>query len=115
MFCKKCGKEIDDQAVICIGCGCAVEEQPKKTKADESKTGMGILFGFLSVIGLIIGLCLYKPKTVERKTFLSAWGITTLCIICVAVGIFVLILVIYLVYGSVLMGLLGLLFIGLLS
>lgn len=23
-FCSKCGKEIDDQAVVCIGCGCEV-------------------------------------------------------------------------------------------
>ena len=23
MFCKNCGKEIDDKAVICIYCGCA--------------------------------------------------------------------------------------------
>lgn len=24
MYCQNCGKEIDDKAVICIGCGCAV-------------------------------------------------------------------------------------------
>ena len=26
MFCKKCGKEINDEAVVCIGCGYAVNE-----------------------------------------------------------------------------------------
>ena len=26
MFCNKCGKEINDDAVVCIGCGCAVNE-----------------------------------------------------------------------------------------
>lgn|SRR5574344_171958 len=25
MFCSKCGKEINDEAVICIHCGCAVD------------------------------------------------------------------------------------------
>jgi len=30
MFCKKCGKEINDEAVVCVGCGCAVNE----TKSD---------------------------------------------------------------------------------
>lgn len=24
MYCKKCGKEIDDEAVICVHCGCQV-------------------------------------------------------------------------------------------
>ena len=25
-FCRKCGKEIDDDAVICVHCGCATEK-----------------------------------------------------------------------------------------
>ncbi|MBO4954627.1 MAG: zinc-ribbon domain-containing protein [Clostridia bacterium] len=28
MFCQKCGNQIQDEAVVCIHCGCAVE--PKK-------------------------------------------------------------------------------------
>ncbi len=28
-FCAKCGKEIMDEAVICPGCGCAVEKEVK--------------------------------------------------------------------------------------
>ena len=27
MFCTKCGKEIMDEAVICVGCGCPVDHQ----------------------------------------------------------------------------------------
>lgn len=27
MFCQHCGKEINDEAVICIHCGCAVKKQ----------------------------------------------------------------------------------------
>lgn len=26
MFCQKCGKEINDEAVVCIHCGCAVQK-----------------------------------------------------------------------------------------
>lgn len=29
-FCSKCGKEIDDEAVICVGCGC--ETAPKSCR-----------------------------------------------------------------------------------
>ncbi|MBR3790704.1 MAG: zinc-ribbon domain-containing protein, partial [Clostridia bacterium] len=25
MFCKKCGKEINDEAVVCVHCGCRVK------------------------------------------------------------------------------------------
>ena len=97
MYCRKCGKEIDDEAVVCIGCGCAVEETKKDTEQDTSKTGMGILMGWLlGLIGLIIGLCLYKPDTVARKTFLKAWGITFgIC--------FVLNIIISVIWGNILM------------
>lgn len=77
MFCRKCGEEISDEAVICPKCGCEVEGKTVKQEPDEEKTGVGILLGlFLGIIGLIIGLCLYKEGTIARKSFLKAWGIT---------------------------------------
>ena len=42
----------------------------------ERKTGIGVLCGFIGLIGLIVGLCSYKEETVERKSFLKGWGIT---------------------------------------
>ena len=101
MFCRKCGKEIDDEAVVCIGCGCSVEEKPKNTEDNENQTTIGILMGlFLGLIGLIIGLCLYKSDTIARKTFMKAWGITFG--ICAAVSI-----IIYVVYFAIVLGLMG--------
>ena len=32
MFCTKCGKELADDAVICTGCGCLANPEPKKEK-----------------------------------------------------------------------------------
>ena len=34
MFCSKCGKEINDEAVVCVHCGCATAkyEEGKKEK-----------------------------------------------------------------------------------
>ena len=29
MFCQNCGKEIDDNAVICVHCGCEVKQGNK--------------------------------------------------------------------------------------
>ena len=78
MFCPKCGKEINNDAVVCVNCGCSVKKEPEKSQEyDEPKTGIGVLLGlFLGVIGLIIGICIYPEGTVARKTFIKAWGIT---------------------------------------
>ena len=52
----------------------------------ESKKGRGLLLGFfLGIIGLVIGLCLYKEGTEERKTFMNGWVISFIVYICVSV------------------------------
>ena len=70
MFCKQCGKEIHDQAVVCVHCGCAVDgaqipqrnqhaQSPDHTKLMEiQKDAQSIfLFGILSlVLSMGIGL-----------------------------------------------------------
>lgn len=35
MFCSKCGKEINDEAVVCIHCGCAVKNNSDITTNEE--------------------------------------------------------------------------------
>ncbi len=34
-FCSKCGKELHDEAVICVGCGCPIETVPKTAKNED--------------------------------------------------------------------------------
>lgn len=88
MYCPKCGKEIVDDAVVCVHCGRAVSNnnQTHNPEHDNSKTGLGVVMGlFLGLIGLVIGLCLYPENTIARKTFMKAWLITFL--VCVGVSI----------------------------
>ncbi len=35
MFCSKCGKEINDEAVVCIHCGCATANMQKEENKKE--------------------------------------------------------------------------------
>jgi len=35
MFCTKCGKEIDDQAVICVHCGVATANMQKQQQQNQ--------------------------------------------------------------------------------
>ena len=39
MYCVKCGKEISDQAIVCVHCGCAVNNsaKPKETQNCDSE------------------------------------------------------------------------------
>lgn len=38
MYCSKCGKEIDDAAVICPSCGCATANFNAASKSERPKT-----------------------------------------------------------------------------
>ncbi len=48
MFCKHCGKEINDNAVVCVHCGCAVSEQYNKIARTPMRTAGLCFCRFLS-------------------------------------------------------------------
>lgn len=51
MFCEKCGKEIDDEAVICVHCGCATVNY-RNTMDAKSRAVYIILAVFLGGFGI---------------------------------------------------------------
>ena len=65
MFCKTCGKEINDNAVICPHCGCATSEQT--TAASEINTEKK--FNGLALAGFIVSLA---------SLLINLWGIVGL-------------------------------------
>ena len=97
MFCKYCGKEINDDADICIHCGRSTDRHrqenfniQKSYEIEEPKTGIGVLLGlFLGLIGLIIGLLLYPSGTLRRETFIRGWVGAFICSIVIGVIIYV--------------------------
>ncbi|MBP3291914.1 MAG: zinc ribbon domain-containing protein [Clostridia bacterium] len=60
-YCSKCGKEINEEAVVCIHCGCRVESAPYQEE-DKKSPGFGVLGFFFPLIGLIL-YCVWKDKT----------------------------------------------------
>ena len=57
MFCSKCGKEINDDAVVCIHCGCSVNNKTSlPVTGDAPNTGWAILGFFIPLAGLILYL-----------------------------------------------------------
>lgn len=66
MFCQKCGKEIPDQAVLCVHCGTTVEgvkAVPAKPKSSKAKNGCLGCLGLI-VIFMVIG---YIGKSISEK------------------------------------------------
>lgn len=99
MFCPRCGKEVEDDAEICIHCGRSLSGKSQTdAKYNESKTGIGVVLAlFLGLIGLIIGVCIYPEGTIARKTFIKSWLITYFVSIGVAVLLFA---ILFVVVGS---------------
>ncbi len=58
MYCKNCGQQLDDRAVVCPHCGVATGNgQIKTTAADDRPSGgFAVLCFFFPVVGLILYL-----------------------------------------------------------
>ena len=62
-FCKYCGAQIDDNAVVCTSCGSAQNTTP--AVVDNGGFGWGVLGCCIPIVGLILFLVWKdtKPKT----------------------------------------------------
>lgn len=60
MYCKTCGNEINDQAVVCPKCGCPVKDVASvenQTQNEKKKANLFCIIGFvLSLVSLLIAL-----------------------------------------------------------
>lgn len=73
-FCSKCGKEILEEAVICPGCGCAVEKEAKAKEVSYDDCIKGaITTNIISVIIIVLGIVCWL--------FVSMWIGAFLCLI----------------------------------
>ena len=56
MFCKTCGKEINDNAVICPSCGCAVQPVEQKVEQNKKPNILCIVGFVLSIVSVFLAL-----------------------------------------------------------
>ncbi len=63
-YCPHCGKEVNDEAVVCIHCGCSIKQDLNQAPAvqDASSFGFGVLGFCIPIVGLILYL-IWKDKT----------------------------------------------------
>ncbi len=83
MFCENCGKEINNGAIVCPGCGCAIGSSPAASVVVEDKVNVGlcVLSAFIPLFGIIYWALKYK----ETPRCAKACGITA--IVAWAVGV----------------------------
>ena len=80
-YCNNCGKEVDDNAVICPSCGCAVAS--KNVEVDKPSTGLNILSFLIPLVGLILYLSWQNSTPIKAKA-VGKWALIGFC---VAVGL----------------------------
>lgn len=98
-FCSKCGKELVDEAVVCVNCGCSVADPATPAApavADAPNIGFAILGFFIPLVGLI--LYLINKDTAPKKAKSAGKGALIGFIVSTVLGI---------VYGAILGSLLG--------
>ena len=81
MYCKNCGKEIDEKAVIYPHCGVAQKDNLTATLdgiQDNGSLGWGVLGCCLPLVGLILYLVW---KDTKPKTALMAGKGALLCVV----------------------------------
>ena len=72
-YCKNCGKEIDDKAVVCPACG--VSQQDKPTVVDSGNIGWAVLGCCIPLVGLILFLVWGRIRSPipQRKRASARW------------------------------------------
>lgn len=84
-YCNHCGAELEDEAVVCVKCGCSVSGSKPKEDPNESTVGYAILGFFVPLAGLI--LFLLWNETYPRRAKSAGKGALISTIISVITGI----------------------------
>ena len=96
-LCSKCGKEIHDNAVVCVHCGCSVGQSYEE---DAPSTGFAVLGFFIPIVGLI--LYLVNNDKLPQKAKSAGKG--ALIGFCTSIGLSILT---YVIYGALIGSMLG--------
>lgn len=87
-YCKNCGEQIDDNAVICPKCGVSQQNAPE----DNGGIGWGILGCCIPIVGLVLFLVWKdtKPKTAKAAgigALVSVGILVVYYILIIALGV----------------------------
>lgn len=61
-YCRHCGAEVDEKAVICPHCGVQQQQQSLSAETDTGGFGWGVLGFFVPIAGLVLYLMWKQEK-----------------------------------------------------
>lgn len=84
VYCKNCGAEIDEKAVICPHCGV----QQQRVNEDDGSIGYGVLGFCIPLVGFILFVLWYdnKPKTAKYAAIGALIWVTLWTLFCIFIG-----------------------------
>ena len=89
MFCKNCGKEIHDEAVMCVHCGASTGHTAKPGENEPASGGIIALSILIPICGIILGcINISNEKKRAGKTYLWC-GIISWIITIIATAIMI--------------------------
>lgn len=69
MYCKNCGRIVDDTSSYCINCGARIDNKSNaNVYEDSSSFGFAILGFFIPIVGLILFLIYEGKKPIRAKS-----------------------------------------------
>lgn len=83
MICKTCGAEINDDAIVCVNCGCATQNLSSDPQ-DKATSGLLLCAFILPGLGLILAAYNFGKKRKKAATKYLIFSI--LGMVFVAVG-----------------------------
>ena len=94
-YCTKCGKEINEDAVVCIHCGCSPNETKHIKEQDSDSIGWGFLGFFVPLAGLILWL-MWKDEAPKKAKSLGIGAlVSTIIVVVGAIGYAIFIAVVW--------------------
>ena len=97
MYCKYCGRIIDDDSKYCVNCGNNMNNDNGGTiSADSSSKGFAILGFFIPIIGLILYL-VYERKQPKRA---KSAGKGALIGFITKIVVYIVIVILYIIFAS---------------
>ena len=78
-YCQHCGAQVQEQAVVCVNCGCALT--PINQESDVASPGLNVLSFFFPLVGLILYIAYQEKTPVKAIGFVTALCLTMLSVI----------------------------------
>lgn len=104
MYCRNCGKEIDDKAYVCPFCGVKTQDVEAELAAANraADAGTKVGWGILSFLIPLVGLILFLTWKTERPRTASVCGKCALAAVIVeVVGVILSVIISAVMLGSI--------------